>query len=132
MAVEQIRDQVKKLQDDVTTSAHQVILAGLGVAALAEEEGSKLFDRLVARGKKVETEGKKKVTQGKKQVADARKRVEKTVDRLQDEVDTRLSKLVQRLGMPNQGQITTLTDRVAELTRKVESLQKATKATTAG
>jgi hypothetical protein len=34
--------------------------------------------------------------------------------------------------MPNQEQVSTLTDRVAELTRKVEGLQRATKAAAHG
>jgi poly(hydroxyalkanoate) granule-associated protein len=124
----ELRDQVKKQLDDVTTSAHQVFLAGLGAAALAEEETGRLFERLVARGKKVEAEGKKRVTEGKKQVTEMRKKAEKVVDKVQGEIDTRLGKVVQRLGIPNQDQIRLLTERVAELTRKVEGLQKPSRA----
>ena len=133
MATEQIRTQVKKQLDDATKSAHQVILAGLGAAALAEEEGGRLFERLVTRGRKVEAAGKKKVDQGKKQVTAATKRAGKAFERVQGELDTRLAKVVNRLGIPNQDQIRLLTERVAELTRKVEGLQKPTaKAVQAG
>ena len=136
MATTQLRDQVKKQLDDVTDSAHQVFLAGLGAAALSQEETGRLFDRLVSRGRKVEAEGKKKVAAGKKQLdattKQASARAEKVYRRVQDELDSRLAKLVNRLGMPNQDQIRLLTDRVAELTRKVEGLQKGTKAAAAG
>ena len=140
MATTELRDQVKKQLDDVTESvtesAHQVFLAGLGAAALSQEETGRLFDRLVTRGRKVEAEGKKKVAAGKKQLNSTTKqataRAEKVFRRVQDELDSRLAKLVNRLGMPNQDQIRLLTDRVAELTRKVEGLQKATKAAAAG
>jgi poly(hydroxyalkanoate) granule-associated protein len=125
--IEQIKTQAKKVQEDVTTSAHKVLLAGLGAAAMVQEEQEKLFDRLVTRGKKVETEGKKKLEAGKKQLTAARKKTEKTLERWQGEVDTRVSKLVQRLGIPHQDQIRTLSDRVAELTRKIDSLQKSSK-----
>src|SRR6476659_1486411 len=58
MATQPLRTQVKKQLDDVTSevtkSAHQVFLAGLGAAALSQEEGGRLFDRLVTRGRKVE------------------------------------------------------------------------------
>lgn len=124
MATE-LKDQVRKQFDDVTQSAHQVLLAGLGAAALAEEEGSKLFGQLVNRGRKVEAEGKKRLNQGKKQLTEVGKRAGKAVDKLQNELDRRLSKVAQRLGIPNQDQIRLLTDRVAELTRKVEGLQKS-------
>lgn len=132
MAIEQLKSQAKKVQSDVTTSAHQVFLAGLGAAALVEQEGEKLvkegeklFEKLVARGRKVEADGRKRLVEGKKQVVAARKKTEKTVDRFQDEVSGQLTKLVQRLGIPHQDQIRTLSDRVAELTRKIDAMQKS-------
>ena len=136
MATTQLRDQVKKQLDDVTESAHQVFLAGLGAAALSQEETGRLFDRLVTRGRKVEAVGKKKVAAGKKQLNSTTKqataRAEKVYRRVQDELDSRLAKIVNRLGIPNQDQIRLLTERVAELTRKVEGLQKGSKAAAAG
>jgi poly(hydroxyalkanoate) granule-associated protein len=139
MATEQLRTQVKKQLDDVTgsvmESAREVFLAGIGAAALSQEEGGRLFDRLVTRGRKVEAEGRKKVTQtrnrGRKQLDAAKKRATRAFDRVQGEVEGRLTKVVNRLGIPNQDQIRLLTERVAELTRKVEGLQKSTKAAAA-
>jgi len=132
----QVKKQLGEVTSDVTESAHQVFLAGLGAAALSQEETGRLFDRLVSRGRKVEAEGKKKVAAGKKQLdattKQATARAEKVYRRVQDELDSRLAKLVNRLGIPNQDQIRLLTDRVAELTRKVEGLAKTTKAAAAG
>jgi poly(hydroxyalkanoate) granule-associated protein len=125
MATEQLKNQVKKQIDEATKSAHEVFLAGLGAAAYTQEEGGRLFDRLVTRGRKVEAEGKKKVTAGKKQIDTVTKKANKAFDKISGELDGRLQKLVQRLGIPNQDQIRLLTDRVAELTRKVEGLQKS-------
>src|SRR5688500_9128982 len=111
---QQLKNRVKKTPDGVTESAHQVLLAGLGVAALAEEqgvklidrlvaggkEGEKVFDRLVARGRKVETTGRKRFEQGRKQVLAARtqteKSVEKVVKRARGTVDSGLGRLAQR------------------------------------
>ena len=132
----QVKKQLGEVTSEVTESAHQVFLAGLGAAALSQEETGRLFDRLVSRGRKVEAEGKKKVAAGKKQLdattKQATARAEKVYRRVQDELDSRLAKLVNRLGLPNQDQIRLLTDRVAELTRKVEGLTKTTKAAAAG
>jgi poly(hydroxyalkanoate) granule-associated protein len=141
---QQVKREVKRAQDGLKASAHQVLLAGLGVAAVAEEqggklvdrifesgkEGEKLFNRLVARGKKVETEGRKRFETGRKQVLAARrktgKRVEGAVGRVRGTFDQGVGQLAQRLGIPQQEQIEALADRVAELTRKIDSLQKAT------
>ena len=129
MATEQLKNQVKKQIDEIsqsaTKSAHEVFLAGLGAAAYTQEEGGRLFDRLVTRGRKVEAEGKKKVTAGKKQIDTVTRKANKAFDKISGQVDGRLQKLVHRLGIPNQDQIRLLTDRVAELTRKVEGLQKS-------
>lgn len=140
---QQLKNQVKKTQDGVTASAHQVLLAGLGVAALVEEqgkelvdrlvaggkEGEKLFDQLVARGRKLETAGRKRLERGRKQMLAARTQTEKTVEhvveRTRGTVDTGLGRLARRLGIPQKEQIQALTDRVAELTRKIDSLQRA-------
>src|SRR5262245_23146442 len=115
MATEQLKNQVKKQLEDatqnVTKSAHEVFLAGLGAAAYTQEEGGRLFDRLVTRGRKVEAEGKKKVTASKKQLEGVTRKANKAIDKIQGEVDSRLHKLVQRLGIPNQDQIRLLTDR---------------------
>ena len=129
MATEQLKNQVKKqiyeISQSATKSAHEVFLAGLGAAAYTQEEGGRLFDRLVTRGRKVEAEGKKKVTAGKKQIDSVTRKANKAFDKISGQVDGRLQKLVHRLGIPNQDQIRLLTDRVAELTRKVEGLQKS-------
>jgi poly(hydroxyalkanoate) granule-associated protein len=50
----------KKIRDDLRASAHRIWLAGLGAFAAAEEEGEKLFDRLVDRGRGVEMRGGKR------------------------------------------------------------------------
>ena len=141
---QQTKNQVKKVQDGFAASARQVLLAGLGVAAIAEEQGSKLVDRLLAggregeklfeqlvtRGRKVETEGRKRFEKGRRQVLAARRKTEKTVEdaaeRVRGTVDTGVGRLAQRLGIPHQDQIEALSERVAQLTRKIDSLQKAT------
>src|SRR5215467_10037571 len=51
----------KNVQDELKESVHRIWLAGLGALAAAEEEGSKIFSRLVERGKDVEAKGKVEV-----------------------------------------------------------------------
>ena len=63
----------RSLQDDLKDTAHRIWLAGLGALAAAEEEGSKLFSRLVDRGRDVESRGKVEV--------------DKVVDRAKNRVD---------------------------------------------
>lgn len=106
----------KKIQDEVKDSAHRIWLAGLGALAAAEEEGSKLFSRLVERGKGFEADGKE-------QFAKAKKKAEKVYEDVTETVDDKVTAALHRLGVPTREEIKRLTKKVEELTAKVEQLK---------
>ncbi|HXU31429.1 MAG TPA: phasin family protein [Thermoanaerobaculia bacterium] len=108
--------QEKKIQDEVKDSAHRIWLAGLGALAAAEEEGSKLFSRLVERGKGFEADGKD-------QFAKAKKKAEKVYEDVSETVDEKVTAALHRLGVPTREEIKRLTKKVEELTAKVEQLK---------
>ena len=119
--------QEKKLQDDLRESAHRIWLAGLGALAAAEEEGSKMFSRLVDRGRDVEVRGKgdvkEQVDRAKAQMDQARVKVGETVDSWSGKLDEAVTSALHRLGVPTREEIRTLTQRVEELNSKVEMLK---------
>jgi poly(hydroxyalkanoate) granule-associated protein len=112
--------QEKNLQDEIKDSAHRIWLAGLGALAAAEEEGTKLFSRLVERGREVESRGKVEVDK-------AKTKAEGTLgdlgDKLGSRIDETLTATLHRLGVPTRDEIRTLTQRVEELNSKVEQLK---------
>jgi|CXWL01.1.fsa_nt_gi poly(hydroxyalkanoate) granule-associated protein len=117
---------LQKIQQDVTESARKVWLASLGTVAVAEErgtslwnEGSKLFNQLVDRGRGLETRGQKEV---KKVTAEVETRVGKVTKKVGKVVDEQLGNVMNRLGVPTQHEIETLTRRVAQLTEQVDRL----------
>ncbi len=126
----------KKATDEVRESAHQIWLAGLGALSVAEDEGTKLFKRLVKEGETFEKRSKKRFedVQGKveERVDDVRDKAESTWDRLGSQFDDRVAATLNRLGVPSRHEIQRLTKRVEELTAKVDSLRpkpRARKAT---
>jgi poly(hydroxyalkanoate) granule-associated protein len=112
--------QDRKLQDDVKETAHRIWLAGLGALAAAEEEGSKLFSRLVDRGRDVESRGKVEVD---KVVDSAKSKAGSAWDDLGTKVDETITAALHRLGVPTREEIHNLTRRVEELSSKVEQLR---------
>lgn len=106
----------KNLQDDLMESAHRIWLAGLGALAAAEEEGSKIFTRLVERGRDVEA-------RGKTQVDDVKTRAEQAWGGVGEKFDAKLTDALHRLGVPTREEIRALTQKVEELTNKVELLK---------
>lgn len=117
----------RNLQDDVKDTAHRIWLAGLGALAAAEEEGSKLFSRLVDRGRDVESRGKvevdKVVDKASKAADKAKAKAGGAWDDLGSKVDDTITSALHRLGVPTRDEIRTLTQRVEELNAKVELLR---------
>lgn len=119
--------QEKNVQEELKESVHRIWLAGLGALAAAEEEGSKLFSRLVDRGRDVESKGKVEVDKVKAEVDKMKTKAESTFDtwgdKLGEKFDDRLTATLHRLGVPTRDEIRNLTQRVEELNAKVEQLK---------
>ncbi len=117
---ESTKDATKNLQDELKDSAHRIWLAGLGALAAAGEEGTKMFDRLVDRGREYESKGR---DEARKQYEEAKTSAEDTWKGWADKIDDSVTKALHRLGVPSREEIHTLTQRVEELNSKVESLK---------
>jgi len=111
------------VQEEIKDSVHRIWLAGLGALAAAEEEGSKLFSRLVDRGRDVESKGKVEVDKMKVDVDRFKAKAETTFETWGDKFDEKLTATLRRLGVPTRDEIRNLTQRVEELNHKLESLK---------
>ncbi len=145
----------------VQDNAHEIWLAGLGAFAMAQEEGvnlvrkggklvnqqtgkvidesSKLFERLVNEGKKLENKGRKAASSTVGGVKDdVEGRVDKTIksartnwDKLEKVFEERVARALSRLGVPTSDEIQQLSNRVKELNVRVRDLAKDQKSTAA-
>ncbi|HLE83455.1 MAG TPA: phasin family protein [Thermoanaerobaculia bacterium] len=107
--------QSKKAQREIKQSAQKIWLAGLGALAVAEQEGARMFDTLVERGRSWEGRGKERM-------GEARAKVEHAVDDVEERVDSRVAAALRRFGVPTRDEIHELTRRVEELNAKLETL----------
>ena len=104
--------------------AHKVLLAGIGVVALTQEEVEKFVAKLVERGEIAEKDGRKML----KDVMERRKKqAEEVRSETEEKVDRRLDEMLTRLNVPTRDDIDALSKQIASLTRKVDALQKAQK-----
>ena len=110
----------KNLQDELKESAHRIWLAGLGALSAAGEEGTKMFDRLVDRGREYETRGRE---EARKQYADARSSADELWESWSGKLDEAVTSALHRMGVPSRDEIRNLTQRVEELNAKVEMLK---------
>jgi poly(hydroxyalkanoate) granule-associated protein len=120
----------KHLAEAVRTSAQQIWQAGLGAFAKAQEEGGKVFAKLVKEGTGLQKRTQKLaedkvsgVTDTVSKMADnVSKQASGSWDKLEQVFEDRVSRSLASLGVPTKKDIQTLTKRVEELSKSVASL----------
>ena len=117
---------VAQLQEDVVDSVRHIWLAGLGAAILAQEEGSKVYDRLVRKGEEVEKRGGSPVTKMKAGLDEATRKASNTWDTFAQKFDEQVAASLHRIGVPTRDEIATLTRRVDALIASVDKLRART------
>lgn len=144
---------VSKAAAPVVESAREIWLAGLGAFNVAQqegyrvlEEGSKIFEKLVAEGSKIEAKTRKEVqgavsdirsevesrVMGARNQADAvRKQAVDNWDKLERIFEERVARSLTKLGIPSQDDVNKLTARVSQLSKQLDEITaKPAKAST--
>lgn len=118
MAKKAALDEFEKAdQNPLLEAARRVLLAGIGAIALAQEEIEEFVNRLVERGEIAEKDGKKLV----REVMDRRK---KEAEKAEDEVTKRVETVLDRMSVPSKADIEVLSEKIGELSKKVDELKK--------
>ena len=107
-------EELKPLFD----AARKVLLAGIGVVALAQDEIEDFVTHMVERGEIAERDGKKLV----REVMDKRKQYRQ---RVEEEFTKHIEKALDRMNMPSKADIDALSEKIAALSKKVDELKKA-------
>ncbi len=138
---EAVQKDVQAASAEIKDNVQQVFLAGLGAFALAEEEGSKLFKKLVKKGEKVELKGLAteplKTLRGqldvnsakvglavKERVGDAQFMANEAAEKVEDRVQDAVAVVMKRVGVPTRTEISELTASVERLTQHIERMKQ--------
>ena len=98
----------------------RVLMAGVGAVALTQEQIEDFVGKLVERGEIADGDARKLVSD----VVDRRKRtVQDSTRRAEEEFDKRIEGLLARMNIPSKSEIDALSDKIAELSRKVDELR---------
>jgi len=136
----QAKPDAGKFAEPVLESAREIWLAGLGAFSVAQhesgkliEQGSKLFEKLVSEGSKLEGQSRRaaqdavggikgsvgsRVESVKQQAAD-------NWDKLESVFEDRVARVLGRLGVPTADDVNKLSARVQQLSREVTKLSAA-------
>ena len=128
--VEQVKPEVEQVKDAATEAGnkaqetaaeagnkvqealHRVMLAAMGTVGLVQDEFEHFVNKAVERGEIAEKEARKTMHEA----TEKRKSTEK-------EVDKRFEDMLVKLNIPTKNDLTSLNDKIADLTKKVESLK---------
>lgn len=118
------------LSGTVKESAQQIWLAGLGAFAKAQEEGGKVFETLVKEGlsiqRKTQAVAEEKISEATSKMAnmatDISSKASGQWDKLENIFEDRVSKALNKLGVPSAKDIDVLIARIDELNRNVAKL----------
>ncbi len=120
----------KQLADAVRASAQQIWQAGLGAFAKAQEEGGKVFSKLVKEGTDLQKRTQK-LAEGKvsdvtdtvsKMAGNVGKQASGSWDKLEQVFEERVSRALASLGVPARKDVAALTKQIEELSKTVAAL----------
>lgn len=109
-------------------SANQIWLAGLGAYARAEEEGTRVFDQLVALGERVEARARDQVLRpihaAERKATEVRDSASGVYGHIRLAFERRVARVLNTLQIPTSRDIDELTQRVEELTVALERMER--------
>jgi poly(hydroxyalkanoate) granule-associated protein len=128
------------LTGTVKDSAQQIWLAGLGAFSKAQEEGGKVFEALVKEGmsiqRKTQAAAEEKISEATSRMAsmatDISSKASGQWDKLEGIFEERVSRALNKLGVPSAKDIDVLVARIDELNRSVAKLSAKGAAPVAG
>ncbi len=123
---------LKNLPDEVTGRAREVWLAGLGALSRLEDEGDKVFQTLIERGKEYEDKRREQIEQTTEDLRnqqasfteDVTERLDDATQSVEKAVTDTLSGTLGRLGVPTQDEVRGLSRRVGQLSEKLDALSQ--------
>jgi poly(hydroxyalkanoate) granule-associated protein len=125
-----VKDTAETVQKSPLVDAvHKVLLAGIGAAALAQEEIEDFVNRLVERGEIAEADGKKMM----KDVLEKRKQMVKKMPampavqskKITSDIEKRIEDAMAKMNIPTKDEIEALSAKITALTKKVDELKKS-------
>src|SRR5471032_1932304 len=124
------KDEDQQLTEAVRSSAQQIWQAGLGAFAKAQEEGGRVFSKLVKDGTDLQ---KRTRSKAEEKVADVRETVSGLADdigskaagswdKLEQVFEERVSRALSSIGVPTQKDVDALVKRIDQLSKAVAEL----------
>jgi len=114
---EKVQEESVEESNSLTDMARKVMLATIGAVALAQEEAEAFIKKLIERGEIAEKDGHKMMD-------DLKEKRQKKTKEAEDELDGRVTKILERTGVPTKADIDALSEKITALTKKIDELKE--------
>jgi polyhydroxyalkanoate synthesis regulator phasin len=115
MTVEDVvSDEEKSERPPLVELVRKIMLAGIGAAALAQEEAEIFINKLIEKGELAEKDGHILM----KDLREKRHR------KAEDVIDKRISSLMERMDIPTKADLESLSEKISELAEKIDKSKK--------
>jgi poly(hydroxyalkanoate) granule-associated protein len=125
----------KKSPESLTEKAREIWLAGLGVFSTVEEEGEKLFDRFIEKGREMEARGETFEKKARDKVESITSYVTDRTNKFTGEIgakfnemmpafDEKVQSVLETFGVSSRNEVKALSDKVDKLMDTVARLNK--------
>jgi poly(hydroxyalkanoate) granule-associated protein len=114
---EKVQEEPVEEGKSLTDMARKVMLATIGAVALAQEEAEAFIKKLIDRGEIAEKDGRKMMD-------DLKEKRQKKTKEAEDELDSRVTKVLERTGVPTKADIEALSEKITALTKKIDELKE--------
>ena len=125
-AANKATEKTAGMAENIMGSANEIWLAGLGAFAKAQQEGVKIFNKLVDEGKDFENVFKKVPQSAVKEVKTTVDRVKgkatQSWDKLENIFESRVEKTLKKLDIPTNFEISALLEKIESLASEVSKL----------
>jgi poly(hydroxyalkanoate) granule-associated protein len=124
--------ELAQLPDEISHRAREVWLAGLGALSRLEEEGDKVFQDLIERGKDYESTRRKQFEDASDDLRKRREALAKDVTKRLDDATKSVEKVVSdtlsgtlgSIGVPTREEVRGLSRKVGKLSQKLDALSQ--------
>jgi poly(hydroxyalkanoate) granule-associated protein len=118
--LEEPKEPEKKEYSPFFDAARKVLLASIGVVAVAQDELDDFVEKLIDRGEIAEKDGKKLV----REMMEKRKKRSQEVEA---DMSRKVRETMERMNIPTRGDLDKLTSSIATLSKKIDELAKSRK-----
>jgi poly(hydroxyalkanoate) granule-associated protein len=118
--LEEPKEPEKREYNPFFDAARKVLLASIGVVAVAQDELEDFVEKLIDRGEIAEKDGKKLV----REMMEKRKKRSQEVEA---DMSRQVRETMERMNIPTRGDLEKLTSSIATLSKKIDELAKSRK-----